>query len=276
MRSVGTPTSAYPGAPMHPIDLNSDLGEGAGADEAIMPQVTSANIACGAHAGDLATMRRTVTLALAHGVAIGAHPGYRDPANFGRVPLDLPRAALLSDLVAQIEALQGVADEAGTRVTHVKAHGALYDRGERDPEIAGVMADAVRMVGADLVLFAPPGSAMDAAARAVGLRVAREGFADRAYEPDGTLRSRRLPASVHTDPAVAAAQAVSLARDGGVRASDGSFLRLDVDTICIHGDTPNAAAIALAVRDALAKAGATLRKVTVGGPALGHRTPTVE
>jgi UPF0271 protein len=258
------------------IDLNSDLGEGAGADDAIIPHVTSANIACGGHAGDLATMRRTIALAMRHGVAIGAHPGYRDPANFGRVPIDLPRAALFSDLVTQIEALQAVADEAGARVTHVKAHGALYNRGERDPEIAGVIADAVRTVGADLVLFAPPASAMESAARAIGLRVAREGFADRAYEPDGTLRSRKLPASVHDDPEVAAVQAVSIARDSRVRASDGTFLRLEVDTICVHGDTPNAATIAKAVRSALDASGADLRSVTAVTPIEGHRTPTVE
>jgi UPF0271 protein len=233
------------------VDLNSDLGEGAGSDEEIMASITSANIACGAHAGDLETMRRTVVLALRHGVAIGAHPGYRDPANFGRVALDLPRAALFADVVTQIETLQGVAAEAGARVTHVKAHGALYNKGERDPEIAAVIADAVRTVGSDLTLFASPRSAMHAAARAVGLRVAREGFADRAYEPDGTLRSRSLPGAVHTDPDVAAAQAVALAGGTGVRASDGSILRLEVDTICVHGDTPNAAAIARAVRQAL-------------------------
>lgn len=233
------------------VDLNSDLGEGAGSDEEIMASITSVNIACGAHAGDLETMKRTVALAQRHGVAIGAHPGYRDPANFGRVAIDLPRAALFADLVAQIEALQGVADEAGAKVTHVKAHGALYNRGERDPEVAAVIADAVRSVGADLTLYAPPRSAMHAAARAVGLRVAREGFADRAYEPDGTLRSRKLPGSVHTDPAVAAAQAVAIASGTGVRASDGTLLALDVDTICVHGDTPNAAAIARAVRQAL-------------------------
>lgn len=232
------------------IDLNSDLGEGAGADEEIMPSITSANIACGAHAGDLETMRTTVDLALRHGVAVGAHPGYRDPGNFGRVALEMPRAALFADLVAQIETLQGVADEAGARVVHVKAHGALYNKGERDPEVAAVIADAVRTVGSDLVLFASPGSAMEAAARAVGLRVAREGFADRAYEPDGTLRSRRLPGAVHTEPAVAAEQAAALA-GGGVRATDGSLLRMEVDTICVHGDTPNAAAIVRAVRRAL-------------------------
>jgi UPF0271 protein len=233
------------------VDLNSDLGEGAGSDDEIMASITSANIACGAHAGDHETMRRTVALALRHGVAVGAHPGYRDRENFGRVALDLPRAALFADLVEQIETLRGVADEAGARLTHVKAHGALYNKGERDPEIAAVIADAVRTVGSDLTLFASPGSAMHAAARAVGLRVAREGFADRAYEPDGTLRSRRLPGAVHSDPAVAAAQAVALASGTGVRASDGSILRLDVDTICVHGDTPNAAAIARAVRQAL-------------------------
>jgi len=233
------------------VDLNSDLGEGAGSDEEIMASITSANIACGAHAGDLETMKRTVALAQRHGVAIGAHPGYRDRENFGRVAIDLPRAALFADLVAQIETLQSVADEAGARMTHVKAHGALYNKGERDPEVAAVIAGAVQAVGSDLTLYASPRSAMHAAARAVGLRVAREGFADRAYEPDGTLRSRKLPGSVHTDPAVAAAQALALARGTGVRASDGSLLALEVDTICVHGDTPNAAAIARAVRQAL-------------------------
>jgi UPF0271 protein len=261
---------------MRTIDLNSDLGEGAGSDDEVMASITSANIACGAHAGDLATMKRTVASALRHGVAIGAHPGYRDPANFGRVALDLPRASLFADLVAQIEGLVGVADEAGARVTHVKAHGALYNRGERDAEIAATIAGAVRTVGQDLVLFAAPGSAMESAANAVGLRVAREGFADRAYEADGTLRSRKLPASVHADPAVAAAQAVSLARDGGVRASDGTFLALAVDTICVHGDTPNAAAIARAVRDALASRGIEVASVAGTAPRPVHRAPSVE
>lgn len=236
------------------IDLNSDLGEGAGSDEEIMAQVTSANIACGAHAGDFETMKRTVALAKRYGVAIGAHPGYRDRGNFGRVALDLAPAALFADLVMQIETLEAVAEEAGARVTHVKAHGALYNRGERDPHVAAVIADAVKTVGGDLTLYAPPVSAMHAAARAVGLRVAREGFADRAYEPDGTLRSRKLPGAVHTDPEIAAAQAVALARGTGVRAFDGTLLALEVDTICVHGDTPNAAAIARAVREALSTA----------------------
>lgn len=241
------------------IDLNSDLGEGAGSDEAVMPHVTSANIACGAHAGDEQTMRRAVALALSNKVAIGAHPGYRDPANFGRIALEIAPEELLADLRAQLEALRAVAHRAGARLTHVKAHGALYNKGERDDGVAGVVAEAVRAFDEDLVLFVPPGSAMERAARRLGLAVAREGFADRAYEPDGTLRSRRLPASVHTDPAVAAAQAVTIARDAIVRASDGTTLPLEVDTLCVHGDTPNAPAIARGVREALLRAGILVR-----------------
>lgn len=237
------------------IDLNSDLGEGAGSDDAIMPHITSANVACGAHAGDEDTMRATVELALSAGVAIGAHPGYRDPASFGRVPLEMSREALLADLRVQLQALRRIVVAAGARLAHVKAHGALYNRGERDLAIGATIAEAVREFDEGLVLVAPPGSAMEAAARHIGLRVAREGFADRAYEPDGTLRSRRLAASVHTDPGVAAAQALSIARDRRVLTSGGTTLPLEVDTICIHGDTPNAPEIARAVRAALAAAG---------------------
>ena len=241
------------------IDLNSDLGEGVGTDEEVMPSITSANVACVAHAGDEATMRRTIALAKEHGVAVGAHPGYRDAANFGRVALDLTREELLADLRAQLEAIRAVAGAAGVKLAHVKAHGALYNRGERNDAVGEIVAEAVRAFDEDLVLFAPPGSAMERAARTIGLRVAREGFADRAYEPDGTLRSRKLPASVHADPAVAAAQAVSIARDGRVTSSDGTTLALEVDTLCIHGDTPGAAAIARAVRVALASAGIDVR-----------------
>ena len=224
-----------------------------------MPHVTSANVACGAHAGDEATMRRTVELAKRHGVAVGAHPGYRDPANFGRVALEIARDALLDDLREQLGLLRRIAGEEGVTLAHVKAHGALYNRGERDEAIAATLAEAVRSFDAQLALFAPPGSAMARAAGRLGIRVAREGFADRAYEPDGTLRSRRLPASVHSDPAVAADQAVSIARDGRVRAADGGWLPLEVDTICVHGDTPGAPAIARAVRAALTAAGVDAR-----------------
>ena len=241
------------------IDLNSDLGEGAGADAEIMPLITSANIACGAHAGDEGTMGAAVALALRHGVAIGAHPGYRDAANFGRVPLDIPAEALRVDIRAQLVALGTVAERAGAQVTRVKAHGALYNQGEREEGIAATIAQAVADVDPELVLVAPPGSAMARAAESAGLRVWREGFIDRAYEPDGRLRSRRLAGALITDPATAAAQALSFAVDGGVVAQDGRFLALEVDTLCVHGDTPGAPAILRAVRAALVANGVAVR-----------------
>jgi UPF0271 protein len=241
------------------IDLNSDLGEGAGTDEALIPLVTSANIACGAHAGDERTMRETVALAVRYGVAIGAHPGYRDPANFGRVALDLPEAELREDLRLQIETLRRIAGEAGARVTHVKAHGALYNQADRDERLARVIAETVARIDPSLVLFAMPRSEIARAGEKLGLRIAREGFADRAYEADGTLRSRKLENAVYGDPAVASAQAVSLAKGGGIATAAGAWLPLEVDTICLHGDTPGAVANAVAVREALAAAEVAIR-----------------
>jgi UPF0271 protein len=243
------------------IDLNSDLGEGAGHDAEIMPLITSANIACGGHAGDERTMRETIELALKHGVAIGAHPGYPDRANFGRNPMNMDPLALIEEVAGQIRALTEVADAAGAKVTHVKAHGAMYNQADNDTGIARSIASGIfdDARGADLLVFAAPRSKMLEAARAMELRVAREGFVDRAYEPDGTLRSRKLPGAVHTDPKAVAAQALSFIRDGGVRAHDGSFIALEVDTLCFHGDTPGAPAIAAAVRDALAREGVTVR-----------------
>ncbi|HVR89090.1 MAG TPA: 5-oxoprolinase subunit PxpA [Candidatus Limnocylindria bacterium] len=240
---------------MSTIDLNSDLGEGAGTDAAIMPLITSANVACGAHAGDDGTMRETVRLAKAHGVAVGAHPGYRDPANFGRQAVALPLEELTLDLVTQIEALARIARSEGVPVVHVKAHGALYNTAQHDPGVAGAIAAAVLRADPRLLVFAFPASALDVAARAAGLRVVREGFIDRAYEPDGTLRSRALPDALVTDPGRAAAQALSFVRDGGVPAGDGSFLRLSVDTLCVHGDTGGAAEILRAVRAVFDSAG---------------------
>ncbi len=246
---------------MTAVDLNSDLGEGAGNDAEIMPFITSANVACGGHAGDEGTMRRTVELALRHGVAIGAHPGYPDKANFGRLPVAMEPLALIEEVAAQIRLLREVAARAGASVAHVKAHGAMYNQAERDARIAETIATGIfdDARNADLLVFAPPGSAMLERAQAMDLRVAREGFVDRAYEPDGTLRSRRLAGAVHAEPRVAAEQAVSIARDARVRAFDGSFLPLEVDTLCLHGDTPGAAAIAAAVRDALAREGIEVR-----------------
>ena len=245
------------------VDLNCDMGEleDAAHEAALMEYVSSANIACGAHAGDDAIMERTAKLALARGVRIGAHPGYPDRANFGRNPMNMDPLALIEEVAGQIRALAEIANATGATVTHVKAHGALYNQADHDAGISksiatGIFDDAR---GADLLVFAAPRSKMLEAAQAMELRVAREGFVDRAYEPDGTLRSRKLPGAVHTDPKAVVAQALSFIRDGGVRAHDGTFITLDVDTLCFHGDTPGAPTIAAALRDALAREGVAVR-----------------
>ena len=242
------------------VDLNSDLGEGAGTERLIMPLITSANIACGAHAGDERSMRETVQLAIASGVAAGAHPGYRDPASFGRKALDISAADLTADLVLQIDTLRTIARSEGSDLAHVKAHGALYNTAQRDERVAGAIVDAVRGTAPDLLLFVFPGSAVERQARAAGLRVAREGFIDRAYEPDWSLRSRTNAEALIPDPERAAAQAVSFMREGGVRACDGTFLELGVDTLCVHGDTPGAPGILRAARAALTAAGVGVRR----------------
>ena len=238
------------------VDLNSDLGEGAGTDAALMPLITSANIACGGHAGNDNTMRAAIELAMKNGVVVGAHPGYPDRERFGRVPLEMDPRELIETVRRQIDAIAGIASRLGARVAHVKAHGALYNQAERDPAVARNILFGIQAAtgGHELVVFAPPDSAMYAEAKAMGMKAAREGFIDRAYEPDGTLRPRTIAGALVTDPAAAAAQALAFLRDGGVTTTDGSFLKLEVDTLCIHGDTPGAAEIALAVRDALRSA----------------------
>jgi UPF0271 protein len=244
---------------MATIDLNADVGESfgpwpMGADAELIPLVSSVNVACGAHAGDPVTILRTVELAVRHGAAVGAHPGYPDLAGFGRRELDLSPDELRATLIVQIGAVQAAATVAGTRVGHVKPHGAMYNRAARDAAIAATIATAVHDVEPGLVLVGLAGSESIAAAREIGLGVGEEGFADRRYEPDGSLRSRRLPDALLA-PEEAAAQAVSIARDGCVVASDGSRLTVRADTLCIHGDSPNAIEIARAVREALGGAG---------------------
>ena len=246
------------------IDLNSDLGEGAGTDALLMPLISSANIACGAHAGSAATMRETVALARKHGVVVGAHPGYPDRENFGRVPVPLTDEELSAEVARQIRALQGV--DPDLKISHVKAHGALYNEAWHDKAIAKAIVAGVKSALAanmDVALFAAPKSALAEAGQEAGLRIVREGFVDRAYEADGTLRSRKLAGAVHTDPQVAVKQALSFVRDGGVHAQDGSFLELAVETLCLHGDTPGAPAIAKAVRAALVGAGVQVRPAVI-------------
>ena len=244
------------------IDLNADVGESfgpwpMGADETLVPLVTSVNVACGAHAGDPATIVRTVALAARHGIAIGAHPGYPDLAGFGRRDLDMTPTDLHATIVVQVGAVVAAARVAGASVRHVKPHGALYNRAARDPAVAATIAEAVRDVDAGIALVGLAGSASLAAGRAAGLTVIAEGFADRRYEPDGSLRSRQLPDAL-LGPADAAAQAVSIARDRCVTASDGSRVEVAADTLCIHGDSPDAVRIARAVREALETAGVTV------------------
>lgn len=246
------------------IDLNSDLGESfgpwpMGQDAALMTAITSANVACGFHAGDPSTMRATVQLARMHGVAIGAHPGFPDLVGFGRRELRAS-AQEVEDLVTyQVAALAGMAAAQGARLQHVKAHGALYNMAVRDRGLAQAIARAVAAFDRSLIFFGLSHSELLHAGDAAGLRVAAEVFADRAYEPDGSLASRQKPGSVIHDADAVVARSIRMVRDREVIALDGSTIRLDADTICLHGDTPGAAALARAVRQGLEAAGITVR-----------------
>ena len=245
------------------IDLNADVGESFGPwpmgdDARLIPLVSSVNIACGAHAGDPATIARTVRLALAHGAAIGAHPGYPDLAGFGRRHLDIAADDLEASLIVQIGAVDAVARSQGTTVRHVKPHGALYNRAARDLGLAAVIARAISSLDPSLVLVGLAGSSLLEAGLAADLAVRAEAFADRAYEADGSLRDRRLDGAI-LDPAAAVRQAVSIARDRSATTTDGRRVAIEADTICIHGDGPDAVATAVAVRAALAEAGIDVR-----------------
>ncbi len=250
------------------IDLNADVGESfaawrMGEDERLIPLVSSVNVACGLHAGDPRTIEATVALAAAAGVAVGAHPGYPDLEGFGRRAMDLSPAEIEASIVYQVGAVAAFAAAAGSPLRHVKPHGALYNRAAVDRAAGDAIAAGVRRCGNHLVLVGPAGSALLEAGRAAGLAVAAEAFADRAYEPDGTLRSRRHADSLVAGPDAAAAQALAIARDGRVRAVDGTSLAIAADTICIHGDAPGAGDRARAVRAALEAAGF---RIAAGGP----------
>jgi 5-oxoprolinase (ATP-hydrolysing) subunit A len=245
------------------IDLNSDVGESyghwvMGQDESLIPLVTSVNIACGAHAGDPSTMARTVALAAAAGVTIGAHPGYPDREGFGRREISLTTDQLEASILFQLGALDAFCRDAGVTMRHVKPHGALYNRAARDAGVARAVVRAVCRYNERLLLVGLAGSQLLETGRAAGLRVAAEAFADRAYEPDGSLRSRRYDDAVLPGPDVAAEQAVSIVVLGKAVAHDGANVRINADTLCIHGDTPGAPDYARAVREALEAAGVTV------------------
>lgn len=249
------------------MDLNSDVGESfgpwqMGQDAAVIPAITSANIACGFHAGDPGVMRETVALARAAGVAVGAHPGFPDLAGFGRRDMRCSPQEVEDLVVYQVAALAGVAARQGIRLQHVKAHGALYNMACRDRALADAVARGASAVDSNLILFGLPDSELLRAGQRAGLGVAAEVFADRAYEPDGSLMSRAKAGSVIHDERAVVTRAIRMARERVVTAIDGTDIALQADTLCLHGDTPGAATLAAAIRHALEREG--VRVLAVG------------
>lgn len=246
---------------MREVDLNCDMGEGMGDDVGLLEFVTSANIACGVHAGDRRTMETTMRAAIARDVAVGAHPSYPDREHFGRISMVLPPKEIEELVIEQIETLAQIAAANGIRLSHVKPHGALYNDAARDEKLAGVIAAAIRRTDAALIFIGLAGSKMLDAGKKAGLRIAAEAFCDRAYESDGSLRSRSLPGAVHHDPELASRQALDIAVHQRVRTHDGEMIVIEAGTLCIHGDSPNAVAMTRAVRAALEEAGVVVRRL---------------
>jgi 5-oxoprolinase (ATP-hydrolysing) subunit A len=249
------------------MDLNCDMGEmpeaiADGTQESLMRSITSVNIACGGHAGDEQTMETTVEQALRWKLAIGAHPGYTDRANFGRLELKLPPSEIATSVFEQVRALAEVAARCGAHLAHVKPHGALYNQAVRNRELAEAIAEGVARLSRDVVLVGLSGSPMLGVFREAGFAVAAEAFADRRYEPDGTLRSRKFEDALIRDPAEAGRQALRIAERASVIASDGSEVAVNAQTICIHGDTPGSPEIAAAVARTLRNAGVALCAVS--------------
>lgn len=246
------------------VDLNADVGESFGAwslgqDPALMSSITSANVACGFHAGDPGIMRATVALATEHGVAVGAHPGFPDLVGFGRRELQVSPRDVEDFVVYQVGALAGIAAAQGVRLQHVKPHGALFNMAVRDAALADAVARAVAMIDNSMILFGLPGSELIAAGTRAGLRTACEVFADRAYRADGTLVSRTEEGAVIHDAEAVEQRVIAMVRDQHVTAIDGTRVPLTIDTICVHGDTPGAAALAARVRVALETAGVSVK-----------------
>lgn len=239
------------------IDLNSDLGEDVGDDGAMFGIVTSANVACGFHAGKPESMLESAQLAAQHHVSVGAHPSYRDREGFGRRDREVGSDTLIADILEQVEALSNAAESAGTRIRYLKPHGSLYNRIALDP----VQADAVALAARDarLPILGLAGAAIHTAADAHGVQFFREAFVDRAYLPDGRLVPRTVAGAVLIDPAAVAVRAVRMVADGTVEALDGTVIRVELDSLCVHGDTTGAFAMASAVREHLTAAGVELR-----------------
>ena len=244
------------------LDLNADVGEECGDDAALIPLLTSANVACGGHAGDAAVMRRTMDICRAHDVHVGAHVSYPDRKNFGRKDMQLPPAELGAELLRQLEALAAVARAAGVRLSYVKAHGALYNRMADDAAVADTVLTALKRFDPKLRLLTLPGSVAMERARAAGVEPVGEGFADRAYRDDGRLQPRGEAGAVITDAHAVAARGLRLAREGRIESVSGKNIPLEVRSLCVHGDTPGAVEMARALRAALQGAGVELRAFT--------------
>jgi UPF0271 protein len=248
------------------IDINSDVGESFGAytighDTGLMKAITSANVAAGFHAGDPTVLRETIRMAKASGVAVGAHPGFPDLVGFGRRELNVTMQEAEDLVLYQVAAVAGVAAAEGVRLQHVKPHGALFNMAVRNKELAAAIARGVAAFDRSLIVFGLPGSEILSAGREAGLRVAAEVFADRAYEPDGQLASRRKPGTVIHDPDAVVVRAVRMVKEKTVVAIDGSVVSLDADTICVHGDTPGSDNLAVKIREGLQRAGVTVKAV---------------
>jgi UPF0271 protein len=243
------------------IDLNADVGEGSSDDARLLSLVTSANVAAGFHAGNPSILRDTIRAAKAGGAAVGAHPGFPDLAGFGRREMTVTPREAEDFVLYQIAAVGGVAAAEGVRLRHVKPHGALYNMAGRDSALADAIARAVAAFDSSLLLFGLPGSELLRAGRAAGLQVAAEAFADRAYEADGSLVSRNTAGAVIHDVQAVVSRAIGMAKDKAVTAVDGSIVRIDLDTICVHSDTPGAADLAARLRAGLEAAGVTVRAI---------------
>lgn len=246
------------------IDLNADLGEGSiqdgsGVDERLLPWVSSANIACGLHAGDPVTVARTIVQAVEQGVALGAHPGWPDRAGFGRERESHPPDETRAIVTYQLGALGALVEAAGGRLHHVKPHGALYHQAAEDPDYALPLLEAVLHIDPELWIYAPPGSVLAAVAKERGLRVVSEGFADRRYEPDGTLTPRERADALIDDPEEALGQAIGIVREGKVLARGGVRISMHVQTLCLHGDGPRAVELARELAQGLRATGIAIR-----------------
>lgn len=248
------------------IDLNSDLGEGfgpwkMGPDAELMPLISSANIACGFHAGDPLVIEQSIGLAQQHGVGIGAHPGFPDRVGFGRRTINATFDEIRTDVMYQIGAVDAFCRSQGAKLQHVKAHGALYNLAVKDSLVAEAIASAVKQINPTLIFFALPGSELEAAGEAAGLTLAREAFADRAYRADGSLVPRSQPNSVITDHDLVAKRMIRLVTEGVIKSIEGTDLRIAADTICLHSDTPSSLEIAQTIRTAFQEHGITVRPV---------------